>query len=71
MRMGLFDGIAKAFANEDFKAQDQRVRASHILLKGDDIEASMDKVKALLETIGSVEEDNLVPTFAELARSNS
>lgn len=29
-RMGLFDQIAKAFQNEEFKEDDQRVRASHI-----------------------------------------
>ena len=35
-RMGLFDGLKKAFENEEFAEDDQRVRASHILAKGDD-----------------------------------
>ena len=34
--MGLFDGLKAAFTNEEFKEDDQRVRASHILVKGDD-----------------------------------
>ena len=34
--MGLFDGLKAAFINEEFKEDDQRVRASHILVKGDD-----------------------------------
>jgi peptidyl-prolyl cis-trans isomerase C len=34
--MGLFDGLKKAFVNEEFKEDDQRVRCRHILIKGDD-----------------------------------
>ena len=34
--MGLFDGLKKAFENEEFKEDDQRVRCRHILIKGDD-----------------------------------
>ena len=34
--MGLFDGLKKAFTNEEFKEDDQRVQCRHILLKGDD-----------------------------------
>ena len=34
--MGLFDGLKKAFDNEEFKEDDQRVRCRHILIKGDD-----------------------------------
>jgi hypothetical protein len=43
--MGLFDGISKAFANQDFKDQDRRVRASHILIKGDDPEVVLPNQK--------------------------
>lgn len=81
LQMGLFDGITKAFTNADFKVQDQRVRASHILLKGSDIDASLDKIKTLLaeindrapstENMGGDEQQQLVSVFAELARSNS
>jgi hypothetical protein len=34
--MGLFDGLKRAFVNEEFKEDDQRVQCRHILLKGDD-----------------------------------
>ena len=34
--MGLFAGLKKAFENEEFKEDDQRVRCRHILIKGDD-----------------------------------
>ena len=34
--MGLFDGLKKAFTNEEFKEDDQRVQCRHVLLKGDD-----------------------------------
>ena len=36
LAMGLFDGLKKAFDNEEFKEDDQRVRCRHILIKGDD-----------------------------------
>ena len=44
--MGLFDGLKAAFANEEFKEDDQRVRASHILVKGDD---DVDKIAAIFD----------------------
>lgn len=74
LRMGLFDGITKAFSNEDFKGQDQRVRASHILIKGSEIDVSLSKIKTLMAEINdrtSEDEQQLGPVFADLARSNS
>ena len=70
--MGLFDGIlSKAFANEDFKSQDRRVRASHILIKGDDFDMVFDKIKSLygeLQTRANGDESLVPQIFAELAR---
>ena len=74
LNMGLFDGIAKAFSNEEFKAQDQWVRASHILIKGDDVEVQFAKVKEILGELDKrvqQEPDNLLPIFAEIARRES
>lgn len=74
LSMGLFDGIAKAFSNTDFKAQDQRVRASHILIKGDDPDRVSEKIMGLL---GELQDrvaggDEPMPqVFAELARRES
>ena len=69
--MGLFDAIGKAFANEEFAEDDQRVRASHILLKGED---DFDRTLALMQELGNrvqQEPDSLVTIFAELARRDS
>lgn len=69
--MGLFDGLAKAFANEEFAEADQRVRASHILVKGDD---DVEKIARLMGEIGERvqrEPDRLGPIFAEVARRES
>ena len=70
--MGLFDGIlSKAFANEDFKSQDRRVRASHILIKGDDFDMVFEKIKSLygeLQTRANGDESLVPQIFAELAR---
>jgi hypothetical protein len=72
LRMGLFDGIAKAFTNQDFKSQDQRVRASHILIKGDDIDQVLSKVKTLFGEINErSQEESLNQVFAEVARRES
>lgn len=74
LQMGLFDGIAKAFSNEDFKSQDQRVRASHILIKGDDIEAVFDTITKIFSDINTRVNDNneeLSRVFAEIARAKS
>jgi hypothetical protein len=69
--MGLFDGFAKAFANEEFKEDDQRVRASHILIKGDnDVETVADLLQELGTRVQS-EPERLGPIFAELARRES
>mmetsp|Transcript_33570 Transcript_33570/g.83838 ORF Transcript_33570/g.83838 Transcript_33570/m.83838 type:complete len:189 (-) Transcript_33570:114-680(-) len=71
VNMGLFDGLAKAFANEEFKEDDQRVRASHILIKGD---ADVETIMALMGEIGERVEkapDKLGPIFAEVARRES
>ncbi len=48
LHMGFFDGISKAFSNQDYKSQDQRVRASHILIKGDDVGQVLGKIKQLM-----------------------
>ena len=61
-------GLGKAFANEEFKVDDQRVRASHILVKGDE---DVETIMALMGEIGQrveKEPDRLVPIFAEVAR---
>ena len=72
--MGLFDGISKAFSNEDFKAQDQRVRASHILIKGDDSDVVLQKIRGLLGELQdrvAGGDEPLPQVFAELARRES
>jgi parvulin-like peptidyl-prolyl isomerase len=80
--MGLFDGFSKAFSNEGFQAQDQRVRASHILIKGDDIDLVFEKIQAVLGELNErvqqqqqqqedPETNNLPAIFAELARRDS
>ena len=69
--MGLFDGLKAAFANEEFKEDDQRVRASHILCKGDD---DVEKIAAVLAEIGERVGDapeKLGPVFADIARRES
>ena len=69
--MGLFDELKKAFENEEFKEDDQRVRASHILCKGDD---DIERVTEIMAELGGrvqQEPDKLVPIFAELARRES
>ena len=70
-RMGLFDNLAKAFANEEFKEDDQRVRASHILIKGDeDVETITQLMVELGERVQRAPE-RLGPIFAEIARRES
>lgn len=74
LSMGLFDGIAKAFSNEDFKSQDQRVRASHILVKGDDVDQVLAKINRLMGELRATpdgDSSNLGPVFAEMARRES
>eukprot|EP00593_Proboscia_inermis_P000641 CAMPEP_0171300024 /NCGR_PEP_ID=MMETSP0816-20121228/8870_1 /TAXON_ID=420281 /ORGANISM="Proboscia inermis, Strain CCAP1064/1" /LENGTH=178 /DNA_ID=CAMNT_0011776273 /DNA_START=38 /DNA_END=574 /DNA_ORIENTATION=- len=74
LQMGIFDGITKAFTNKEFKEQDQRVRASHILIKGLDDDLVIDKSFDLLREINSrvrEEPDGLRQIFAELARRES
>jgi len=82
LSMGLFDGIfkafsnqeySKAFSNQDFKAQDRRVRASHILIKGDDVGEILGKIKQLKGELDErvQQEDQLQPVFSELARRES
>ncbi|KAJ1454677.1 hypothetical protein M885DRAFT_521643 [Pelagophyceae sp. CCMP2097] len=47
LRMGFFDGFAKAFSNQDFAREDARIRASHILTPSlADSEAALAEVKA-------------------------
>lgn len=72
--MGMFDGITKAFFNEDFKAQDQRVRASHILIKGDDSDKVLETIRSLLGELNDragVGDESLPQVFAELAMRES
>jgi len=74
--MGLFDGISKAFNNKDFKSQDQRVRASHILIKGEDSDEVLTTVRNLLgeiqsRVVGGEGDESLPQVFAELARRQS
>jgi len=74
LSMGLFDGITKAFFNEDFKAQDQRVRASHILIKGDDSDKVLKTIRSLLGELNDragVGDEPLPQVFAELAMRES
>ena len=68
--MGFFDSLKAAFENEDMSEQDQRVRASHILCKGDD---DIERITILMQEIGKrVEvEGNLGAVFAEVARRES
>jgi len=70
LNMGIFDGITKAFTNADFKSQDQRVRASHILIKGNDVDLVLEKIKGLLNEIQQ-KSDNLPTIFSELAKRES
>eukprot|EP00548_Thalassiothrix_antarctica_P003462 CAMPEP_0194140186 /NCGR_PEP_ID=MMETSP0152-20130528/9763_1 /TAXON_ID=1049557 /ORGANISM="Thalassiothrix antarctica, Strain L6-D1" /LENGTH=145 /DNA_ID=CAMNT_0038838333 /DNA_START=259 /DNA_END=696 /DNA_ORIENTATION=- len=71
--MGFFDGISKAFTNQDYKVEDQRVRASHILIKGDDDEVVFDTTKRLLLEINERQGkgERLGTFFAEIARRES
>mmetsp|Transcript_35154 Transcript_35154/g.38063 ORF Transcript_35154/g.38063 Transcript_35154/m.38063 type:complete len:189 (+) Transcript_35154:49-615(+) len=73
--MGLFDGVTKAFTNQDFKKRDQRVGASHILIKGEDSDQVLTTVRNLLGEIQSRVVDGgdeeLPQVFAELARRES
>ena len=74
LSMGLFDGIAKAFTNTDFKGQDQRVGASHILIKGDNSDQVMGTIRSLLGELNDragVGDEPLPQVFAELARRES
>jgi len=71
MKMGLFDGITKAFGNTDFKDSDQRVRASHILIKGENnIETIVDLMTEITDrTLDDPERKFQI--FAEVARRES
>jgi peptidyl-prolyl cis-trans isomerase C len=75
LNMGFFDGFSKAFENKEYKAQDERVRASHILIKGDDFEQVFGKIQQikgeLNERMLQAGEGSLQPIFAELARKES
>eukprot|EP00563_Minutocellus_polymorphus_P018092 CAMPEP_0197725814 /NCGR_PEP_ID=MMETSP1434-20131217/11282_1 /TAXON_ID=265543 /ORGANISM="Minutocellus polymorphus, Strain CCMP3303" /LENGTH=191 /DNA_ID=CAMNT_0043311511 /DNA_START=92 /DNA_END=667 /DNA_ORIENTATION=- len=74
LRMGMFDGIAKAFSNQDFKEQDQQVRASHILIKGQDDDIMIKKTFRVMREMNeriAAEPDNLRQIFAEFARRES
>lgn len=62
--MGLFDGLAKAFANEEF--DDRSCKAQHILLKGGDEDTRAAAAEAILGQINSGE-----ITFEKAAREFS
>lgn len=71
LNMGWFDGMAKAFDNQDYKEQDIRVRASHILLKG---ENNLEKIDDIMGEILDRTQDKpeLLPSvFAEVAKKTS
>ena len=81
LQMGFFDGISKAFANQEYKAEDQRVRASHILIKGDDVSQVLGRIKQIMgelndrmqtqEAADSTDLSALQRIFSELARRES
>jgi parvulin-like peptidyl-prolyl isomerase len=82
LNMGIFDNISKAFSNQDYGSQDQRVRASHILIKGDDVSRVLGKIKVIMgelqdRAMKTEQEDAmsnievLLPIFSDLARRES
>jgi hypothetical protein len=72
LHMGWFDGIAKqAFGNQDYKDQDLRVRASHILIKGDNDLEKIDELMGEILDRTRDQPDLLQPVFAEVARRES
>ena len=85
LQMGFFDGMSKAFSNQEFKAVDQRVRASHILIKGDDGGQVLRKFNLIMGELnermqmqqqegagaGEYNASALQSIFAELARRDS
>lgn len=83
LNMGFFDGISKAFTNQDYKTQDQRVRASHILIKGDDVSQVLTKINQIMgelnECVAQVDTSEsamgnigvVQPIFSKLAQRES
>eukprot|EP00588_Corethron_pennatum_P007313 CAMPEP_0194285526 /NCGR_PEP_ID=MMETSP0169-20130528/30396_1 /TAXON_ID=218684 /ORGANISM="Corethron pennatum, Strain L29A3" /LENGTH=145 /DNA_ID=CAMNT_0039031671 /DNA_START=189 /DNA_END=626 /DNA_ORIENTATION=+ len=69
--MGFFDGIASAFTNKDYKENDQRIRASHILIKGDDDIETIDRLMGEINERVEADPGRLLQIFAETARQNS
>jgi hypothetical protein len=68
LHMGWFD---KAFGNQDYKDQDLRVRASHILIKGDNDLETIDELMGEILDRTQDRPDLLQPVFAEVARRES
>ena len=68
LHMGWFD---KAFGNQDYKDQDLRVRASHILIKGDNDLEMIDELMGEILDRTRDQPDLLRPVFAEVARRES
>ena len=64
-RMGLFDQIAKAFQNEEFKEDDQRL--AHLAKGDDDLDRIVGKMGELSQQVEK-EPDRLGAIFAEIAR---
>lgn len=82
LSMGMFDDISKAFSNQDYETQDRRVRASHILIKGDDVSSVLGKIKMIMgelqDRATQTEQEDamsnievLLPIFSDLARRES
>lgn len=80
LHMGFFDSISQAFSNNDYETDDQRVSASHILIKGDDVGYVMGKIKQIMgelnervqEAEGAMGDIATVqPIFSELAKRES
>jgi hypothetical protein len=71
LHMGWLDGVAKAFGNQDYKDQDLRVRASHILIKGDNDLEKIDELMGEILDRSRDQPDLLQPVFAEVARRES
>jgi len=71
IKMGLFDGITKAFGNTDFKESDMRVRASHILIKGDNNVEKIEDLMAEINERAKKEPERVLQIFSEVARRES
>ena len=71
VKMGLFDGLAKAFQNEDF--DDRSCKAQHILLKGGDADTRAAAAEAIMKDInaGTTTFEKAAREFSECASKKS